>query len=922
MFDKTIQVAEFNSAEEFLAWWESPETVQARQEQPGVLEKHPLVKPWLERFGSEAVTVPGRGVTEGATAEQPASQPIEERFGKYRLIKKLGQGGMGTVYLAWDAMLNRQIALKALILEDIESTARFMREARATAKLKHPNIVNVYEANVVGKTYYLTMDYIDGISLADLISDHDTSLTPKRIAQIIRDMALALEYAHNNGIIHRDIKPGNILINRTGHVYLTDFGLAKELSGLERSLTISGTTLGTPDYMAPEQAMGKKDEIDQRSDIFSLGATLYHTLTGQLPFRGNELYDVLNQVVNHEPPTPSSIIVVHKDLETICLKCLDKDKARRYQSMAELADDLRSYIEGEPIQARRISSMTRIWRRVKKNKAITISIAGAGMILLAALIGLAVSSAKAKEKAEIYRVDAYRLFGQKKYDQALIACEKIREITRTDEKINDLQQRCLAEMESQKAAFREKDERVRRRAEAKMALDRAERAPTADKKIEIAGEALKIDPTFAEAYQLMGLVYKEKFDYPKAVECFSKAIEFSPELAYAYYERAMIMTFWDMPKKALPDLEMVLKYDPESYMGHFARGCIEGAQGKFDEAIESYTKVIKLHPNYSLAYSKRGSAYAIKNELDLAITDFTKAIRLDPKDSEAYNNRGLVYYQKKETAKAIADWTEVIRIDPKCAEAYTNRGNTYKDKGELDKAISDYTEAIMLDPKCFEVYNNRGNAYDDKEELDKAIADWTEAIRLSPKYTLGYYKRGLAYRREGEIDKAIADWTEAIRLDPQYAEAYYKRGDAYKDNGELDKTIADWTESIRLGYRYSWVYFNMASAYYKKGETDKAIANYTETIRRDPKSADAYLYRGNIYYGKGELDSAIADLTEVIRLYPKYANAYHNRSVVYAEKGMFKEAIADGQIFLKLVPNHAGAEQMREFIKEWESKLK
>ncbi|MBI5777932.1 MAG: tetratricopeptide repeat protein [Planctomycetes bacterium] len=903
MLDKTIQISKFNSPEEFRVWWENPETARIRQTNPGLLEAHPLVSPWLEQ---------------GAVSPEIK----EEQFGKYRLISKLGQGGMGTVYLAYDAMLKRQIALKTLMLEDTESTARFMREARATAKLKHANIVNVYEAGVVGKTYYLTMDYIEGISLADMIKSRDKTLTPKRIAQIIHDVALALEYAHKNDIIHRDIKPGNILIDNAGHVYLTDFGLAKELNGLDRSLTMSGTALGTPDYMAPEQAMGKKDLVDQRSDVFSLGATLYHTLTGQVPFQGMELYEVLNKVVNHDPPTPSSIIVVHKDLETICIKCLDKDKSRRYQGMAELAEDLRRYIEGEPIQARRISAATKLWRRVQKNKTITISVAGAAVLLLAVIIELAISSGQAKERVEVYRAEAYRLFGEKKYDQALIACEKIREITTEDEKINELRQKCLAEVESQKALFIEKDERVRRRAEAKMVLDRAERAPTADKKIEIAGEALKIDPTFAEAYQLLGLVYKDKFDYSKAVECFSKAIEFSPELAYAYYERAMIMTFWDMPKKALSDLEMVLKYDPESYMGHFARGCIEGAQGKYDEAIESYTKVIKLHPNYSLAYSKRGSAYAIKNELDLAIADFTKAIRLDPKDSEAYNNRGLVYYQKKETTKAIADWTEVIRIDPKCAEAYTNRGNTYKEKGELDKAISDYTEAIRLDPKCFEVYDNRGNVYDDKGESDKAIADWTEAIRLSPKYVLGYYKRGFAYRRKGEIDKAITDWTEAIQLDPRYAEAYYKRGDAYKDMGELGKTIADWTEAIRLGYRYSWIYFNVASAYYKNGEKDKAITNYTETIRRDPKFADAYLYRGNIYYEKGNFNEAIADWTEVIRLNPKYANAYHNRSIAYAGKGMFKEAIADGQIILKLAPNHPEADQIKQSIKEWESRLK
>ncbi|MEW6026325.1 MAG: serine/threonine-protein kinase, partial [Planctomycetota bacterium] len=361
MPDRTIQVPAFQSREEFLRWWESPEIVRLKTS----LQEHPQIKPWLEQVD---------GFSAG------------KQFGKYRILRKLGQGGMGAVYLVADPVLNRQIALKTLQLEDIDSTARFMREARSTAKLKHPNIVNVYEAGVVGKIYYLTMDYIDGVSLADLIKNADATLTPKRIVQIIHDIALALDYAHNNGIIHRDIKPGNILVDKSGKVYLTDFGLAKELSGLDRSLTISGTAIGTPDYMSPEQAMGRKDEVDKRSDIFSLGATFYHALTGRAPFQGDDLYNVLNKVVNHDPPTPNSIVVVHKDLETICLKCLDKDRARRYQSASELAGDLSHFMEGEPILARRISPVTRLWRKIRKNKIISISVAGTVLIGITLLV--------------------------------------------------------------------------------------------------------------------------------------------------------------------------------------------------------------------------------------------------------------------------------------------------------------------------------------------------------------------------------------------------------------------------------------------------------------------------------------------------------------------------------------------------------
>lgn len=296
-------------------------------------------------------------------------------FGKYTIEKKLGQGGMGAVYLVVDPDLGRKVALKVITSDNQEMLERFHLETQAVAKLKHPNIVSVYETGSIpakdkasSNQHYFTMDYIEGVSLETLIMS-ETKLNFQNITKIVLQVASALHYAHNQKIIHRDVKPANILIDKNGRAYLTDFGLAKQLTGIEKSLTMSGTTIGTPSYMPPEQAMGKKQEIDPRSDVYALGATLYYCLTGQVPFTGSELYDVLNKVINEDPSHPSTIVrQIPRDIEIICLKCMEKEPLKRYQSCQELADDLTRFLEGDIILAKPASTWTKVWRKARHNK--------------------------------------------------------------------------------------------------------------------------------------------------------------------------------------------------------------------------------------------------------------------------------------------------------------------------------------------------------------------------------------------------------------------------------------------------------------------------------------------------------------------------------------------------------------------------
>ena len=286
-------------------------------------------------------------------AEETRDAATFTKVAHFELVERLGMGEFGTVWKARDTILDRTVALKIPRREQLDAASieKFMREARAAAQLRHPNIVSTHEVGRHADILYIVSDYIRGVSLADVILDH--RLGVRESVAITSKVADALEHAHRNGVIHRDLKPSNILLDDRGEPHLMDFGLAKRREG-EISITTEGAILGTPAYMSPEQARGEALHVDGRSDVYSLGVILFQLLTGELPFRGSTRM-LLQKVINDDPPSPRTLDgQVPKDLDTICLKCMEKDPRRRYDTAGDLAADLRRYMAGEPVAARRI----------------------------------------------------------------------------------------------------------------------------------------------------------------------------------------------------------------------------------------------------------------------------------------------------------------------------------------------------------------------------------------------------------------------------------------------------------------------------------------------------------------------------------------------------------------------------------------
>jgi WD40 repeat protein/tRNA A-37 threonylcarbamoyl transferase component Bud32 len=297
----------------------------------------------------------------------------------YEILAELGRGGMGVVYKARQVKANRIVALKIILAGQLASDAdvrRFREEADAVALLEHPNIVPLYDVGEYSGQHYFTMKLVEGGSLAD-----QAGLPPVRAARIVAQVARAVHHAHQRGILHRDLKPANILLDREGVPHVTDFGLARRLQSAS-DLTRTGDILGTPSYMAPEQTAGRKD-LTTAVDVWGLGTVLFECLTGQPPFRGATAVDTLVQVNEGEPPRPSALIPeIPRDLETVCLKCLEKEPNRRYAGALELARDLERWLAGEPIRARPVGPAERVikWAR-RRPAAAALAVVSALLVL-------------------------------------------------------------------------------------------------------------------------------------------------------------------------------------------------------------------------------------------------------------------------------------------------------------------------------------------------------------------------------------------------------------------------------------------------------------------------------------------------------------------------------------------------------------
>ena len=547
---------------------------------------------------------------------------IPQYIGKYEIVREIARGGMGVVYEAKDPVLNRTVALKTLLageLADDQDIERFHREAQLTASFNHPGIVPIHEVGVHENLHYLIMDYIDGVSLSEYVNKARVPL--RKMVKMVQQIADALAYAHNMGVIHRDIKPGNILVDTSGKPLITDFGLARKRKS-DQSLTMSGVALGTPSYMPPEQAEGKIREIDVRSDIYSLGAVFYELLAGRPPFTGTSLAETLQAVI-HEPPVPLRKLVpgLPVAIDTICLKCLAKNKKHRYANAKALLRDLERFLSGGTIRAKQSGFMEQGRRFLSRHKVHTCLYS----LLLTLTIVLGILAGTANRKKVINS------------DKPIVADS----VVHAPVKQPPVPPLAPAAPLPQRS-----------KAEANRLALLQQQVQQLESKLENAGkERLLMLQKMGKAYITCTILLENARSWKQSIALSKKAIAIAKEIA-------------PLP---LPSL----------YLVYNIRGMIYYKKGKASKSLENLNKALELNPDFAYGYKHRGMVYLLQNKPLQALNDLNKAIKLDSRKASIYNERARAYVYLKKYQEAINDFNQALELSPRNLLIRNNRANVH-----------------------------------------------------------------------------------------------------------------------------------------------------------------------------------------------------------------------------------------------------
>ncbi len=815
------------------------------------------------------------------------------RFGKYVRGDRLGAGGMGEVWKAWDSELNRWVALKFLKgASDSDEIARFRREAQLAARLGHPNIAAIY-AFEAGDKPYLAMQFVDGRTLRA----PGAAGTRTVVAQL-RDAAIAVDYAHGQGIIHRDLKPENLMVTASGHVFVMDFGLARPVQSDSR-LTASGLVVGTPAYMPPEQARG--ETADARADVYALGATLYELLTHRAPFAGASVFDVLRKVIDEDPARPRSIEAgIDPELETIVLKCLEKDRERRYASARGLADDLGRWLAGEPISARAPTVGYRMRKWVARRRAM------AAVVVIAVLAFVVFAGALMWRQAGERRTNQSREAAQRVYEEAKRDLHALRlRSYRPGWHLTDAE---FAEFDRLAARCREQMKAAGESGDGWWVVGRVHHVLGNDAEArECYERGRAAEPGHVACTLFLGQLIIERAlceRYRTAERWKRKSLEQRAGEGLRLVEEAV-------RRGGLPEIERDLAegyarairgdasaYAEQMLAKHAGRDFCEEFQliaglAAPRELVERAGKAIAARASYAEAWFWRTVGRDGRFEFSEALKDLDEALRINPRYREAYISRAMVRQALRDADGALADCDTLLRLSPRLAVGYVNRGVVRTNRGELQEAIRDYDAALAIDPDLVEAICNRGAVRVKLGDLEGAGREYEEALKRRPGFPSALYNRAFLKVERGDLDGALRDYTAALEGDAEFFEAHVDRGEILLKRGEHDAALRDFEEAIRLNPNYARAYAKRGAAWELKKEMQKAIRDYDAALKLDPTNADAAFGRGNAWSALGRRDYAFRDFSLAIELNPSFAEARVNRAGIFIERGEFESALKD-----------------------------
>ena len=871
-----------------------------------------------------AVTHESATMTPGQPATTSSGFPVSN-WERYEFVSFIGEGGMGRVYKALDPKLNRHVALKFIRGEDPVALERFVREARVQARIEQDFICKVYETGEVEGRMYIAMQYIEGQTLTRMRDE----LTLEQKVKLIKESAEGIQAAHRLGLIHRDIKPGNIMVEKTEdgwHPYVLDFGLARETQAA--GITVTGALVGTPGYMAPEQAWGDFRQLDRRMDVYGLGATLYFLLGGHSPFESESSMVALRRMLEEDvAPLHTIVKNVPEDLETVVMKCLEKEPERRYESARALANDLQRWLDGEPVLARKTSLSYRLMKRARKNKAL-VAVSGAAIVAILILAAYGIQTTlQARTRAAL----AQR-FGQQ--------IERMDAILRIGHTIP------LHDTRKERRMIGAQVEEIRTQLSTlgsvaigpgNYALGRAALAlddPTGARKyLETAWNSDYREPEVAYALGLaLGRIYQHELESVETIRNKDVREAKKKELEHKYRDPAV--RYLKSGANSISDAPEYV----EGLIAFYEKRFADGLQ-KANEAAQRLPWLYEARLLEGDIYTARGNAKRAAGDNQNAMQEYTRAkeayadaVRIGESDGEAYEglcmvSLNLMYTRiystggdlSGETANANTACGKAMQADPDRASPHVRMSNVYwiqatsqnlageNSEPALQSSIHEAQAALQLDPKSALAYKNLGTAFqilgntvakkgsDPSVSLAQAIDSYSKAVALASSDITIYNSLGNTYAIQGDYEKdngrdprnyyreSIETFEKGISIDSQFAYIYSNLGVTYKDlsvyeedhgfdpEANMNAAIKNYKKCLELKPDDNFAWNNLANEY-------KNIAYYYLRTGRDPSS---------------QIEQGIRALDTPLKINPEYSTQYSNLGELYNLKAQF--AILKGQ---------------------------
>ena len=783
-----------------------------------------------DRRQADPTTEAGGGGTMPATARvQPrrsagaaASAPAE----RFVRTGELGRGGLGRVDLAQEVRLQREVAVKVLLpAADAERVAEFVEEAQISGQLEHPNIVPVHELGFdPGGLPYLVMKRVQGVTLADIVAKRRKRRGISRLEELQRDHILehflkvcdAMSYVHARGVIHRDLKPANVMVGAFGEVLVMDWGLARPIGEPQsgravrtdrrgdnaRDLTLDGTVVGTPAYMPPEQADGRQDEMDARADIFALGGILYSLLTGETPYAGRDVNEVLVKAARHQLVSPARRTPhagIPRELDAIVMKAMAAEREDRYGSVGELRDDIDALVSSRPVSACAPRLHERLVKWARRHPAASLAIGLCVLFVALAAIGTSVAltqiahadAARARADADAARLDQQRAAAvQAARDaelQTLAREGRIRDLlgelnTTLAGERDDAIQQFYAEWEAAQQRGESDEQFIRGLGE-----ERVKRTIAAFEQLLATAKKLGQDvvPVSSEDFRHLGVLYAVGIgDLERALDYLDRAVILAPDDPLTRMNRGVVRRMAGNPRGALDDLDVAVQAAPDSAEAHFNRGVVKRDLLDTSGALADFDAALQLKPAFALALAARAYQRYILGNAGPALEDATRALEMNDGLAEALMVVALVEIGRGRVDAALDACNKSIAADPQSATPYVYRSVVQRMRRNPEAAIADCNEALKRDAKLWSAYFQRALAYSQSRQAQFALDDYNTAIELTPGNPELYLNRGILLAATGNRTAAFHDYQRCLQINPRQWQAMYNLAPYHIEQGD------------------------------------------------------------------------------------------------------------------------------------------